>query len=339
MAQQNLDASVIQELMQSSSTTITNPATVSQATRNELLKSFLTNGQRQENLEQTRLSLSNPHQQQQVPLTRQYVDPATASLTRLQGLSAPHDASATPYAHHYPSSPHPSITPGTVASPARHVFHTSEGGAFRAEMIARVEALAKGERVLPPCDRCRRLHMDCVKNLTACIGCTKKHAKCSWKDVVEEELHQAPSEFHDSQMTQDFRPAGSQTDTPGEDGRSFQGAFHSGPRLDDLATEAHYQAAHSLAVAAMDRSASEVQQHEGVMSNTAAESSAVDSANDGRYQRAVQMQMQGTTDPQLQDATYTTAGNSGSGTPGEMPGTNGSEGDYKMTGMGLAVGT
>jgi len=30
--------------------------------------------------------------------------------------------------------------------------------------------------------------MDCLKNLTACVGCTKKHAKCSWRDVREEEL-------------------------------------------------------------------------------------------------------------------------------------------------------
>ena len=56
------------------------------------------------------------------------------------------------------------------------------------EMIARMENLQRGERVIPPCDRCRRLHMDCLKNLTACMGCTKKHAKCSWKDVKEEEL-------------------------------------------------------------------------------------------------------------------------------------------------------
>ncbi len=51
-----------------------------------------------------------------------------------------------------------------------------------------MESLHRGERILPPCDRCRRLHMDCLKNLTACMGCTKKHAKCSWKDVREEEL-------------------------------------------------------------------------------------------------------------------------------------------------------
>ena len=34
--------------------------------------------------------------------------------------------------------------------------------------------------------------MDCLKNLTACMGCTKKHAKCSWKDVEEQELKDHP---------------------------------------------------------------------------------------------------------------------------------------------------
>jgi hypothetical protein len=63
-----------------------------------------------------------------------------------------------------------------------------DGGPFKAEMVHKMETLAKGERILPPCDRCRRLHMDCLKNLTACMGCTKKHAKCSWKEVREIEL-------------------------------------------------------------------------------------------------------------------------------------------------------
>jgi hypothetical protein len=66
-----------------------------------------------------------------------------------------------------------------------------DGGPFKAEMVHRMESLGKGERILPPCDRCRRLHMDCLKNLTACMGCTKKHAKCSWKEVREGELHGA----------------------------------------------------------------------------------------------------------------------------------------------------
>jgi hypothetical protein len=63
-----------------------------------------------------------------------------------------------------------------------------DGGPFKTEMVQRMESLAKGERIQPPCDRCRRLHMDCLKNLTACMGCTKKHAKCSWKEVREGEL-------------------------------------------------------------------------------------------------------------------------------------------------------
>ena len=65
---------------------------------------------------------------------------------------------------------------------------------YKAEMVSRMEGLQKGDRILPPCDRCRRLHMDCLKNLTACMGCTKKHAKCSWREVREEELLQTISE-------------------------------------------------------------------------------------------------------------------------------------------------
>ncbi|KAF2194773.1 hypothetical protein K469DRAFT_546509 [Zopfia rhizophila CBS 207.26] len=71
-----------------------------------------------------------------------------------------------------------------------------DGGPFKAEMVHRMEGLAKGERILPPCDRCRRLHMDCLKNLTACMGCTKKHAKCSWKEVRETELRGSSISHH-----------------------------------------------------------------------------------------------------------------------------------------------
>lgn len=67
-----------------------------------------------------------------------------------------------------------------------------DSGPFKAEMLSRMEQLTRGDRVLPPCDRCRRLHMDCLKNLTACQGCTRKHAKCSWKDVSDQELIDNP---------------------------------------------------------------------------------------------------------------------------------------------------
>ncbi|KAL8780119.1 MAG: hypothetical protein Q9194_001089 [Teloschistes cf. exilis] len=67
-----------------------------------------------------------------------------------------------------------------------------DSGPYKSDMMARMEQLNRGDRVQPPCDRCRRLHMDCLKNLTACMGCTKKHAKCSWKDVNEQELIDNP---------------------------------------------------------------------------------------------------------------------------------------------------
>ncbi len=67
-----------------------------------------------------------------------------------------------------------------------------DSGPYKVEMVSRMELLQRGDRVQPPCDRCRRLHMDCLKNLTACMGCTRKHAKCSWKDVNDEELRENP---------------------------------------------------------------------------------------------------------------------------------------------------
>lgn len=69
------------------------------------------------------------------------------------------------------------------------------GGPLRPIMTAKVERLNRGEPIWPPCDRCRRLSIPCTKHLTACSGCTKKHAKCGWKDVSPEEaayLNQLP---------------------------------------------------------------------------------------------------------------------------------------------------
>lgn len=94
---------------------------------------------------------------------------------------------------------HPSTVPipHTPASLMPHVKQSvverDDGGPFKSEMVSRMESMRRGERVLPPCDRCRRLHMDCLKNLTACMGCTRKHAKCSWKDVRAEELRETAS--------------------------------------------------------------------------------------------------------------------------------------------------
>lgn len=60
---------------------------------------------------------------------------------------------------------------------------------YRALMTSKVEKLPRGDPIKPPCDRCRRLKFDCTKNLTACTACTKKHAKCSWNDLTEEEVN------------------------------------------------------------------------------------------------------------------------------------------------------
>ena len=95
--------------------------------------------------------------------------------------------------HHVMNSPVPiPNTPSNLlpaaSQRAQQPQDKDDGGPYKADMVQRMESLAKGERILPPCDRCRRLHMDCLKNLTACMGCTKKHAKCSWKEVREGEI-------------------------------------------------------------------------------------------------------------------------------------------------------
>ena len=59
---------------------------------------------------------------------------------------------------------------------------------YRILMAAKIEKLARGDIIDPPCDRCRRLRFECTKHLTACSACTKKHAKCSWKDIRDGEL-------------------------------------------------------------------------------------------------------------------------------------------------------
>ncbi|TVY55563.1 hypothetical protein LSUE1_G009784 [Lachnellula suecica] len=76
-----------------------------------------------------------------------------------------------------------------------HPHTSSEDGSegqYRILMATKIEKLARGDTIYPPCDRCRRLKFDCTKHLTACSACTKKHAKCSWKDIKEGELDWMP---------------------------------------------------------------------------------------------------------------------------------------------------
>ncbi|KAI0503000.1 hypothetical protein F5B22DRAFT_577498 [Xylaria bambusicola] len=65
----------------------------------------------------------------------------------------------------------------------------------RTLVASRIEKMARGDVIRPSCDRCRRLKTQCIKHLTACQGCTKKHTKCTWKKLTEEELAALKVEF------------------------------------------------------------------------------------------------------------------------------------------------
>lgn len=140
----------------------------SPTTRAELMKKFFTTADRQARGYDDASGSINP---QPRPRPRGS-DPAEYSIHNT--------AASTPVA--IPS------TPSSLLPPPKTTPYERDDGPFKLEMVARMEELQRGERVIPPCDRCRRLHMDCLKNLTACMGCTKKHAKCSWRDVKEEEM-------------------------------------------------------------------------------------------------------------------------------------------------------
>ena len=152
----------------------------SAATRAELLSKFFTNSERTAPPDQDprRASFNTPH-----PSTLSKSKPKssteTADYTSLVNSTSPVPIPNTPS----------SLMPQVKAYPADRF---DDSGPYKAEMVARMEQLLRGDRIIPPCDRCRRLHMDCLKNLTACMGCTKKHAKCSWKDVVDNELIENP---------------------------------------------------------------------------------------------------------------------------------------------------
>ena len=151
----------------------------SAAVRNELLSKFTTNSERTaytpDSDSSRRPSLANLKNQPLAskPKSRSDLDYPTSFLS-----------TGSPGAVPIPSTPS-SLLPYNKPSVADR---SDDSGPYKAEMVSRMEQLQRGDRIQPPCDRCRRLHMDCQKNLTACIGCTRKHAKCSWKDVVDDEL-------------------------------------------------------------------------------------------------------------------------------------------------------
>lgn len=107
----------------------------------------------------------------------------------------PYATPSHPSTNGHGSRPSTSVNAYTSSSaPLKHNFSRplppalESSQPFRPLCQAHMDSLPRGNRVLPPCDRCRRLRMDCVKNLTSCAGCTKKHARCHWRDVSRDEL-------------------------------------------------------------------------------------------------------------------------------------------------------
>ncbi|KAJ5167184.1 uncharacterized protein N7482_005965 [Penicillium canariense] len=157
----------------------------SPTTRADLMKKFFTTADRQARGYDETTGATNPIQPRPGP---QSSDPAEYSIYNNNNTSTSTNTNTN-------NNSTPVAIPGTPSSllppPRTTPQEKDDGGPFKMEMVARMEELPRGERVNPPCDRCRRLHMDCLKNLTACLGCTKKHAKCSWRDVKEGELRAA----------------------------------------------------------------------------------------------------------------------------------------------------
>ena len=155
----------------------------SAATRAELLSKFHTTNERAPSASDLERRGSNPSARIDQPQKTKLR--ASADQLDYPGFLL-NAASASPVA--IPNTPS-SLLPYVKPSAADRY---DDSGPYKADMMLRMEQLNKGDRVQPPCDRCRRLHMDCLKNLTACMGCTRKHAKCSWKDVEEQELRDHP---------------------------------------------------------------------------------------------------------------------------------------------------
>ncbi|KAL9622942.1 MAG: hypothetical protein Q9160_002660 [Pyrenula sp. 1 TL-2023] len=155
----------------------------SRETRDELMKRFFSTSERsnshtmEEDIRRASPSVPRP-----TVVPARTTRPRADSLELRGSLDSPSGAGAVAI----PSTP-ASLLPHTKPT----VTDRDDGGPYKSEMVIRMESINRGERIIPPCDRCRRLHMDCLKNLTACMGCTKKHAKCSWKDVRESELREA----------------------------------------------------------------------------------------------------------------------------------------------------
>ncbi|CAG9983416.1 unnamed protein product [Clonostachys byssicola] len=125
----------------------------------------------------------NPSYDLHQDLLQQFLQP-TPSATPSRSASVARWSQSQPSPSMSTSQPQRS----SISARAAAAELESQLDIFRPLVTQVVERLGRGESIHPPCDRCRRLRQPCLKHLTACQGCTKKHAKCSWKSATEEEI-------------------------------------------------------------------------------------------------------------------------------------------------------
>ncbi|KAK4944125.1 hypothetical protein LTR10_016458 [Elasticomyces elasticus] len=172
-----------EERYSSSNVTIINGKSIKDASpsvRAEMMKEFLIPGEREAAMTEDNMRSSSMSRARTSAMHETLPEQPRADSIEHSGGSASKQNQPTVAIPNTPASLMPHSKPSTL--------DRDDGGPFKTEMVRRMDSMWKGDRVVPPCDRCRRLHMDCLKNLTACMGCTKKHAKCSWKEVKAEEL-------------------------------------------------------------------------------------------------------------------------------------------------------
>ncbi|OLN86107.1 hypothetical protein CCHL11_05210 [Colletotrichum chlorophyti] len=112
--------------------------------------------------------------------------PSSAGLEPARSTGQQTPPATNTHPHSLPLQNRPPVV-HTAVMPQRDSSY-DPSSAHRSVITARIEKLNKGDQIWPPCDRCRRLKSPCIKHLTACQGCTKKHAKCGWKTITEEEI-------------------------------------------------------------------------------------------------------------------------------------------------------
>ena len=263
----------------SQSSMISHPAHASEATRTELLRNFFTTADRRtgnSNIDHNGVASLRARSERPSSYQRpspSYRNTAIASLPP-PGPSAEF-ASTMDLSYSAYSTGTPPITVAIPNTPVAlmprsrpfPVDSTDDGGPYKAEMVARLEGLARGDQILPACDRCKRLRMDCLKNLTACMGCTKKHAKCSWKEVREDDIkatadwvgrrHEALVAAAQEARERERGFSGANYYAQNQ-GQQQQRRYEGMEGMEELANHAHQQAAHSLAVAAMDQNVGDV---------------------------------------------------------------------------------